>query len=225
MKTIISVDGSKGGTGKSVVSCSLVDYVLSNGKSVLLIDGDTANPDAFKTYSGADGVSVESITIDSKEGFIALASAIHKSTEDCVIINNPARSEMWRTHGGFITDNLNKLNARMITFWVANRQQDCIELLVDYHDALPSVPIVFVLNSYWGGPEKFEIWTNSNIRKEILNNGGGEIVYPDIADRVMHTMRTKRMKWSDIESLDFGELIEAERVRSAFYKAFTPLFS
>lgn len=224
MKTIISVDGSKGGTGKSVISCSIVDYTLPLGKSVLLIDGDTANPDVHKTYNNTDGVSVESITVDSKEGFIALASTIHKSSADCVIINNPARSEAWRTHGGFITNNLDKLNSRMLTLWVANRQQDCIELLIDYHEALPAVPIVFVINSYFGGDDKFELWNGSNIRKEIINNGGGEIVYPDVADRVMHVMRTKRMKWSDIESLDFGELIEAERVRNAFYKAFAPLF-
>ncbi len=224
MKTIISIDGSKGGTGKSMVSCAVVDYALSLGKSVFLVDGDTANPDAYKTYEGAEGVTVASIKVDDKESFISLSSAIHKSKDDCVVINNPARSEGWREHGGFIADYQEKLDAKLITFWVANRQPDSLELLTDYHEALPSVPVVFVMNAYWGAPAKFEIWAGSDLRKTILKSGG-EIVFPDIADRVAHAMRVKRMRWDQIESLDFGELIEAERCRKAFYTAFAPLFS
>ena len=42
---IFYVGGSKGGVGKSKLTFALIDYLLDDGKQVLLLESDTSNPD------------------------------------------------------------------------------------------------------------------------------------------------------------------------------------
>ena len=213
MKKIINVNGDKGGTGKSVVSSAVLDTAIQAGKKALLIEADTKNPDLAKAYSEA--VEAVAINLDNREGFIHLASLIHKTSADVVVINNPARSG-WVAYGALVADNLIEMDAEMTVLWAANRQVDSVELLADFHTAFPSTPTFFVLNQYWGSPEKFEIWAGSRIRTKIHDAGGGEIPFPDCADRVMSEIRNRRLRWDQVGDLDFGEKIEAERVRHEF---------
>ena len=213
MKKIISISGDKGGTGKSVVSSAVVDTALQAGKTVLLIEADTSNPDLAKAYG--EIVETVAICLDNREGFIQLASLIHKTAAEVVVINNPARSG-WVTYGNLISDNLAEMEAEMFVLWVANRQVDSVELLADFHTAFPSIPTFFVLNTYYGSPEKFEIWAGSKIRTKIHDAHGGALVFPDCADRVMGEIRNRRLRWDQVSDLDFGEKIEAERVRREF---------
>lgn len=213
MKKIISIDGGKGGTGKSIVSSAMLDTALQSGKNVFLIEADTSNPDVGKAYADLPS---EAVCLDEKEGFLELASLIHKTDAETFVINNPARSGAWNTHGGLLVNNLSRINAEMTVLWVANRQKDSVELLTDFFSAFPAIPVFFTINSYWGSPDKFEIWHNSKLKGKIQDAQGGELVFPDMADRVSHAMRNSRLRWDQIESLDFGELIEAERVRNEF---------
>ena len=48
--SIFYVGGSKGGVGKSKLSFALIDYLLDDGKKVLLLESDTSNPDVFKAH-------------------------------------------------------------------------------------------------------------------------------------------------------------------------------
>lgn len=214
MKKIISISGDKGGTGKSVVSSAVVDTAVQAGKTVLLIEADTSNPDLAKAYS--ESVETIPVCLDAREGFIRLASLIHKTEADVVVINNPARSG-WVAYGNLISDNLDEMGAEMAVLWVANRQVDSVELLADFHTAFPQTPTFFVMNTYYGAPEKFEIWSGSKIRTKIHEAQGGEISFPDCADRVMSEIRNRRLRWDQVSELDFGEKIEAERVRREFH--------
>ena len=69
---IYIVGGSKGGVGKSMVSLALIDYLLNNGKTVLLIETDNSNPDVHKAL----GASVQSRIIDPDEasGWVSLVN-------------------------------------------------------------------------------------------------------------------------------------------------------
>ena len=221
MKKIISIDGGKGGTGKSIVASAVLDTALQAGKNVFLVEADTSNPDVGKAYAEVPGAAV---CLDAREGFLELASLIHKTDAEYFVINNPARSGGWTIHGGLVVNNLERMGAEMSVLWVANRQKDSVELLTDFFSAFPGLPVWFVLNSYWGTADKFEIWNGSKLRGKIQAAGGGEIQFPDMADRVAHAMRNARLRWDQIESLDFGELIEAERVRNEFQAAFAQLF-
>ncbi len=221
MKKILSISGDKGGTGKSVVASAVLDTALAQGKTVLLIEADTANPDLAKAYS--ETVDTVAICLDNREGFIQMASLTHKTEHEVIVINNPARSG-WKEFGGIMVSNLAEMGAEMTVLWVANRQVDSVELLADFHAVFPALPVFFVRNSYYGSPDKFEIWANSKTRDKIFSAGGGELVFPDCADRVMSAIRNGRLRWDQANELDFGEKIEAERVRHEFHAAFAQLF-
>lgn len=221
MKKIINVNGDKGGTGKSVVSSAVVDTAIAQGKTVLLVDADTSNPDLAKAYG--EIVETVAICLDNREGFIRLASLIHKTEADVVVINNPARSG-WVAYGNLISDNITEMQSEMAVFWVANRQIDSVELLADFHTAFPQTPTFFVFNTYFGDPSKFEIWAGSNIRTKIHKANGGELIFPDCADRVMGEIRNRRLRWDQVSDLDFGEKIEAERVRREFQGVLSQFF-
>lgn len=220
MKKIISISGDKGGTGKSVVSSAVLDTALACGKTVLLVEADTKNPDLAKAYGEA--VETVAVCLDNREGFIQLASLAHKTAADVVLINNPARSG-WNEFGSIIANNVGEMGAELVVLWVANRQVDSVELLADFHAVFTQTPVFFVKNTYWGGPEKFEIWNGSKIRDKIFAAGGGEINFPDCADRVMAAIRNGRLRWDQVNELDFGEKIEAERVRHEFQAAFAQI--
>ena len=221
MKRIISVDGGKGGVGKSIIAMACLDTALTAGKKPLLIECDTTNPDVYKAYG--EIIEAHAIELTDKSGFLALASALHETNAEIVVINNPAGSNGWRTHGRLIADNLGRIGGNLCTLWVANRQQDALEILTSYHEVLPDVPVFFVMNLYWGTPSSFEIWQNSKLRMKFFQCGGGEICFPDCADRVMHQIRTERLRWDQINSLPFGNLIEAERVRRLFTEILSPI--
>ena len=219
-RRIVSVDGDKGGTGKSMVATACLDVALEAGKKVLLIEADTSNPDVGLAYEKI--VETRPIEIDYSNGFVAIASEIHSSTAEIVVISNPARSDGWLEHGRLIADNLTQLGASMTTLWVANRQRDSVKMLASYRQVFHDIAIYFVMNCYWGPVSRFETWHTSALRTEILKNGG-EIAFPDIADRVVDDMHDRRMAWNALQDMPFGHIIEAQRVRRIFNTVLSPI--
>lgn len=220
MKSIISVDGGKGGTGKSVTCTAIIDTALTCNKSVLLIEADTSNPDVAKCYSSV--VETIPLCLDFRESFIELANTVNKSEADVIIISNPARSEKWSEFGNIFVSNLNRLNARMTVLWVANIERDSVELCNNFFEKYPMLPVFFCMNEHHGPAAQFDVWLQSNLRKRIFDAGGGELVIIEAAERVMKEMKNQRLRWDQIEKLDIGDLFEAERVRNEFNEIFTP---
>ena len=66
------IGGSKGGVGKSMLALATVDYLLSAGREVLLIECDNANPDVFRAYQ--DRVPTERTDLDEGDGWIHLVN-------------------------------------------------------------------------------------------------------------------------------------------------------
>ena len=70
------IGGSKGGVGKSKVSFALIDYLISNGHKVLLLESDTANPDVYKAHlaHANEGLVCKLSNLDEAEGWIELVN-------------------------------------------------------------------------------------------------------------------------------------------------------
>lgn len=222
MKKIFSVDGGKGGTGKSIFCSCAIDAAINCGKKVLFVEADTSNPDVAKCYSTV--VNTVAIALKSREGFMELATAISQSDADVVLISNPGTADLWSENGTTFTQNLHRFDATMNVFWVANRQRDSVEICSKFFKKFPEIPLYFVLNQYWGEAKKFEIWMNSNLRANIMTAGGGEIFFPDCADRVMDEIKNNRLRWDEMDTLCMGNLIEAERMRNECKDIFEPFF-
>ena len=69
---IFYVGGSKGGVGKSKLTFALVDYLLDEGKQVLLLESDTSNPDVYKAHHQHenDMLQCREIDLDTSDGWM-----------------------------------------------------------------------------------------------------------------------------------------------------------
>lgn len=85
-------DGDKGGVGKSMTSAVLVDYLLSQGKSPKLIEGDAGQPDIALRYS--DSVEMRGVNLnragDAEAAIMAFTDAMEELCEGDIVVNLPA---------------------------------------------------------------------------------------------------------------------------------------
>jgi hypothetical protein len=210
-KPIISVTGSKGGVGKSIVSMAVVHYLKNKGEKVLLVEADTTNPDVWKCYR--NDVECERLNLDEKEGWMDLTNLLAERPEYLVVINTPARStDGVNSYGALLTESLPELQREMVTLWVINSQRDSLELLKQYLNAI-SVGRVHVLRNLYHGPEKkFELYNNSKIRESLESRGGKSLNFPEVADRISDQLHSDRRTIQQvIDSSPIGNRAEVNR--------------
>ena len=219
MKKIFSLDSLKGGTGKSLVGTALVDVALSAGKKILIVEADMSNPVLGKIYGDQEIYSTELLV---KEDFLELSTTIMKSDAEIIIINNAA-VHAWEQFGKYVINNTDNFGAAELNvFWIANNEKDVLEKCADFQEKCPAAKIHFCMNQHFAGRRGFDLWKGSKIRTKILESGGSELTFPDIATRVASEMRNRRLRWDCIQELDFGDLIEAKEIRNEFHEILNP---
>lgn len=222
MNKIIMVGGSKGGTGKSTVCSAVLDYLESQGKEPVLIETDTANPDVYKAHK-VSGLTT-AIELDTSEGWIDLVNFADKTRGRPLVINTAARNLTAVTKfGKTLESTLGELDRELITLWTINRQRDSLELMADYLETLPVSDrhiLHVVRNLYFGEPEKFQLYNDSESRKRVESAGGKTIDFPDLADRVADDLVTKRLTIKRAsEELPIGNRAELLRWRRLAHQA------
>jgi hypothetical protein len=225
MSYIYLVGGSKGGVGKTIVTMSLLDYLMGTGQELLLIETDTSNPDVGKAYEQV--VATELINLDKRDGWINLINTCSENPDAIVVINTAARNnEGVVAHGGSLNGILGELKRKLITLWVINRQKDSLILLKDYMDVMTEGKVHILRNTYFGDEDKFETYRDSNIRNVIEKNKGLSLNFPDLADRVSDSLYINR--WTVAKALDempLGNKAELMRWQSEAKKVFQQVIS
>ena len=220
---IFYVGGSKGGVGKSKLAFALIDYLLDEGKPVLLLESDTSNPDVYKAHRQHenDMLSCGEVDLDSSEGWMDLLNAADELSSHCLVINSAARSGVGLArYGATLRETLPELNRNLVTFWVINRQRDSVELLRGFLNVFPDALIHVCRNLYFGAPEKFELYNKSKAR-EIIERKGRTLDFPDLADRVADKLYSGRMPIKKaLEELPIGDRAELRRWKNACAEMF-----
>ena len=220
MLDLYFIGGSKGGVGKSFLSMALADYLTQfKGRKIILIESDTSNPDVGKTFTQNDDVEVLSLSLDNADGWIELVNSCEGSNRD-LVVNSAARSgEAVEKFGGTLIGSLDELHMQLVSFWVINRQRDSIELLKKYMDIVPG-ELHVVRNTFYGEPQKFELFNNSKTKVEAEKRGV-TIDLPDLADRVTDDLYSKRLSIvKAIEIMPLGNRAELKRWRAVAWKMF-----
>ena len=220
LRHLYLVAGGKGGVGKSILSMILVDFLTQYlKKKVLLIESDTSNPDVGKTFVDNEDVEVISLSLDDADGWIELVNYSASSEKD-IVINSAARSiEAVQKFAGTLIGSLEELNRSLDSFFVINRQRDSIELLKKYMDAVPG-ELHVVRNTFYGAPEKFELFNNSKTKIEAEKRGA-TIDCPDLADRVADDLYSNRFSIAKaVIEMPLGNRAELKRWRSIAWKMF-----
>lgn len=212
MNKIIMVGGGKGGVGKSTVVFSVVDFLLTKGEQVVLIESDDSNPDTYKSLNKL--VKSELCNLDTEEGFIKLGGIIEVNNDACIVVNTAARATTSIVkHGGILTDVVSELGRELIMLWPMNRQRDSIELLRLFLDGTSNYSATYaLLNTYFGSAEKFSRFQASKQKDRV----DGTLIFPELNDLVSDKLIDNRLALSNAESvLSIAERSALRRYREA----------
>ena len=211
MSKIYIIGGSKGGVGKSLLSIALVDYLVSNNESVLLLESDTGNPDVWKAYK--DSIKCELINLDEADGWIQLVNICDENKDSIIVINTAARNNISVSkYGDTLNSTLDELKRKLVTFWIINRQRDSLEMLIEYTDTMNNSLTHVVKNGHFGDDRKFELYNNSKTKKSVEESKGKSLYFPDLADRVSDEIYTNRMSIEGaLKEMSIGNRAELNR--------------
>lgn len=220
---IYYIGGSKGGVGKSIVAWAMLDYVLEQGQKVLLLDSDTSNADVSKAYKKHENDKLICLhpDLDTTDGWIMLINAADKYADHTIVINSAARSNSGvAKYGTTLREALPELDRTLTTFWVINRQRDSLELMRSFLDVFPGGTFHVCRNTYFGAPEKFEIYNSSQI-KNLVEMFGKTLDFPSLADRVADKLYSDRIPIHiAIKEMSLGDRAELRRWRTACAEMF-----
>jgi hypothetical protein len=186
--TIFYVGGGKGGVGKSMVSMTLVQFLIDKygeSKTIHLIETDESNPDVGRVYKGRIPVSA-ALLDENEKGWILMSELIETSSDTLYVINSAARSNTGiRKNGRNFTAVLEsgKVPYNFVTLWPINRQKDSVELLEDFLSHVSFGPVYPIRNEYFGEPDDFTLCAKYFGESNLLRSRVVKILdFPALAD-------------------------------------------
>ena len=220
---IVWIGGSKGGVGKSMTTMAALDYLLSEGSSVVLVECDNANPDVYRAYQHL--VPAERTDLDDADGWIHLVNLCDKHRGSTVVVNTAARNNVAVSrYGQTLDSSIEALGTELDAWWVINRQRDGMELLKEFMEAMPRARVHVVRNGYFGDERKFELYNSSKLRALVEGRGGKSVTLPDLADRVADDIYTQRLSLcAAFKALPIGNRAELRRWRGEVGKVLAQL--
>jgi hypothetical protein len=197
MNKIVMVGGGKGGVGKSTVVFSVVDLLITNGQTVVLVESDDSNPDTYKSLKNL--IKSELCNLDKEEGFIKLGNIIQANNDACIVVNTAERATSSIVkHGGILRDVVLELKRELVMLWPMNRQRDSIELLKIFLDGTSGYSETYaLLNTYFGVYEKFVRFDQSKQKDRVT----GTLIFPELNDLVADKLFDDRLALSNAESV------------------------
>lgn len=188
MKKAIWVGGAKGGVGKSMVGMGLIDYLRQTCEP-MLVETDTKNPDVGRSHMNE--IRTEGLDLSDQDGWVGLLNYCAEASGP-VVINSAVGAD--ETQGiDALEEALESVGKKLVVLWVINRQRDSIELLRDFMKSVQSAEVHVVRNLYFGAEHKFELFNDSETKKNIEARGGKVLDFPEIADRIANELYSKRI--------------------------------
>ena len=230
--TLFTVGGCKGGVGKSMVSITLLDYLLRRNVPVLLIDTDTSNPDVWRMYGQEPGVVPEALDLDEASGWIDLINLCEAYPDRVAVINTAARNNKGvAAYGTTLQRALPELRRSLVTLWVINNQRDSVELLEDYVHALPDAMVHVICNTFFGPRAAFGLYDALPVAEEIARRGGRVLTLDRLASRVSDDLYSRRLSIARAlrtgmpDTLPLGNRVELQRWREVVAEMFATFLS
>ena len=210
MAKVIMIGGGKGGVGKSTVAIALMDYVLSTGDTVSLVESDNSNPDVYKTINKLDVECIIS-NLDDESGFIKLGRYIEDHPDSTIVVNTAARAtENLITYSSMLSDVVAETGHDLIMLWPINRQRDSLELLSDFVEKADGYSSTYaVINTYFGTEEKFSRFSNSKLKSNLT----GTIVFPELNDLIADKLVDGRLPIDTTSGMSIAEKSALGRYR------------
>lgn len=223
-KPVIACGGGKGGVGKSLMAAALTDHLLRQGEKVFLVETDTTAPDVYESYKDVVSGS-ELVNLKDREEWIRLATILSQSLDSTVVINTAGGTDdIVKEHGQMLSRAVKALDRKLIAVFMLSRARESLELLVNFTETMPDAHMRVIRNLYYGAERKYELYNNSNLKKELEKRGGRTINFPEVADRVTDAMNRERLTITKaLEELPFGDRMELESWRDGCQPVFAEI--
>ena len=113
------------------------------------------------------------MNLDEREGWIDLVNLVESRPESTIVINTGARNQTGISNfGRTLSKALPAARRRkLVVFWLIDRKRESLELLADFHEAIPEAEVHVVRNMYLGAEKKFELYNGSKMRAAIETVG------------------------------------------------------
>ncbi len=192
MKKIIISHGDKGGVGKSMFASLALEYIISRGQKVTLVEGDPNIGDVARRYAGVDGINVLGVNldksgVDAENAINALFSEIETLDSDYVVINSPANAaKTIDFHSDLIVPVAHDLGFEVLVAWMVGQGEESASLSSKSHLCEFADKKIAVLNyglSGGLGSDHFA-WMEHPARDAWLETGGIEGSIPLLISRV-----------------------------------------
>jgi hypothetical protein len=232
---IYLIAGSKGGVGKSMLALVVIDQLLLQGRRVLYFESDTSNADVWKCLQRdsqnapgetIDGVTAHTVRLEDEDGWSDIVTAIDEHRDHTVVIGTASRTtEAVRTHGHILRETLPGLQRKLVTLWVIDEQRDSIMQLKEHLAVFPDTETHVVKNSKHG-PEAFDLYDTSQLRRSIETNGGFSLLMPRLGLREVRKLYSDRLAISRaIEVLPLAHKYLLTNFRNACGRMLSPVLS
>lgn len=217
MSKIIFSGGGKGGVGKTAVTLGVVDFLLTKGKEVVLVETDDSNPDAYKSLHTI--VTSDVCNMDTEKGYLEFGRIIESHPNAYIVVNTAARTRVQlEKFGSYLPDAATASNRELIMLWVINRGRDSLELLDGFLDLGYNFTATHaVKNLHFGESSDFLLFNSSNVKKRVSST----IEFPSLNDLIADKINIDRLALSNAsDKLFFMEKSALFRYRAAITDAF-----
>jgi len=194
-KQIILVLSDKGGTGKSLFSRGLADYLIRKqvNDQVLLVDGDGEVGQLLQFYNDFGVISAQIINAEKRDQFIDIL----ESDKDLIIVDLPAASisdlEALDDEIGFF-DLVQAHGYKLILCNVLSPFKASIRSVKAMIDlAGNKANYVVVKNRFFGSDEDFHLYHSGKGKEAMKKHDGLEIELPAIATGVLAEIDSRNL--------------------------------
>lgn len=205
LKKLILVLSDKGGTGKSLFTRGLADYLIRKKlqNQTLLVDGDGEVGQLLQFYRSSGAISAEIVDEKKRDQFVEIL----ESQQPLIVVDLPAASI---TH-------LRRLHEEINFFQVVHEygyQLIFCNVLSPFKASVRSVKAmielaghhanyVIVKNRFFGDDNEFHLYESGQGKKALSTHNGLEIAMPRISTGVLAELDVKNIPfWQAGEAVD-----------------------
>ncbi|OYW62327.1 MAG: hypothetical protein B7Z40_17135 [Bosea sp. 12-68-7] len=164
----------KGGGGKSTACMAFIERLMRAGRYPVVIEADPVQKEVGETFKNDKKLRVLELPLANREGMEKLAMIMARRLP-LVVVNAPGGlTEPFERFGGALRLALKTYEYRFTMFWLLNSQDQVVESLNAFWEAMPSAsvhPIVNLKESENHKLSDFRDYIDHEIRKRVEKQG------------------------------------------------------
>ena len=223
------VTGVVGGSGKTMFSRALIDYLLYRKKiRLIVVEGDGQNSDIFDVYEKANNkeVILKRCKLFAEIGWVTLFNDLEDNAGVTTVINAGAQnldSIQFAADEGFLKG-FYDLDRRCVTWWLITSTPTTTELLANFLDAAEAAgelpgPVHVVRNAGAGNRTDFEFF-DEEMRSRVRAIGGKEVEMPTLTTEIVHKIESGDIELNALSAkLQAGDRIRFNAWRNRVYRS------